>query len=94
MRASGDLGDLEWDYFGKRVDLALAGESKQTWAIEQERDATMRDQAAAFLRLAEAGDTSSLTTLEEGAVAVAVCDTARKSSQLGRIESVLDWRST
>ena len=93
MRAFGELGDLEWDYFGKRVSLALAGQPEQTWVIEQTRDQMMRDQAAAFLRSANDGSPSALATLAEGAFAVAVCDTARKSSSSGRIEPVLDWRT-
>ena len=92
MRASGELGDLEWDYIGKRVTLSLAGKPQQIWTIEQHRDDMMRDQAAAFLCLAGTDDSASLATLEEGAFAVAVCDTARKSSQCGRMEPVLDWR--
>ena len=94
MRACGDLGDLEWDYFEKRVVLARAGEPKQVWTAAQERDEMMRDQAAAFLGFGETGDSSFLASLEEGAIAVAVCDTARKSSQSGRREPVLDWSSS
>jgi predicted dehydrogenase len=94
MTAFGELGDLEWDYFGKRVALALAGRPQQIWNIEQERDEMLRDQAAAFLRFAETHDASSLATLEEGAFAVAVCDTARISSESGRMEPVLDWRNS
>jgi predicted dehydrogenase len=92
MRAFGELGDLQWDYIGKSVTLALAGQPSQSWKIEQERDEMMLHQAAAFLGAAGTDDTSSLATLEEGAFAVAVCDTVRKSSQSGRTESVLDWR--
>jgi predicted dehydrogenase len=94
MRAFGERGDLEWDYFGKRVSLGLVGQQEQNWAIEQTRDQMMCDQAAAFLRCAEVGHTSPLSTLEEGAFAVAVCDTARKSSDLGRVEPVMDWRTS
>jgi predicted dehydrogenase len=94
MRAFGERGDLEWDYFGRRVSLALAGQPERTWATEQTRDEMMRDQAAAFLRCAGEGTTSSLATLEEGAFAVAVCDAARKSSALGRVEPVVDWRTS
>jgi predicted dehydrogenase len=94
MRASGELGDLEWDYLGKRVVLSLAGQPKQSWKFDQERDESMRDQAAAFLRLDEAGDSSRLVTLDEGAFAVAVCETARKSSESCRLEAVLDWKNT
>jgi predicted dehydrogenase len=94
MRAFGEHGDLEWDYFDKRVSLVLAGEPEQTWVTEQTRDQMMCDQATAFLRCAGEADTSPLATLAEGAFAVAVCDTARKSSGLGRIEPVLDWRAS
>jgi predicted dehydrogenase len=93
MRAFGERGDLEWDHNGRQVSLALTGQPVRTWAIEQTRDQMMCDQTAAFLRSAGGGDTASLATLEEGAFAVAVCDTARKSSSLGRIQPVLDWRT-
>lgn len=94
MRAFGERGDLEWDYSSKRVSLALAGQPEQTWVVEQTRDQMMCAQAAAFLRCAEESDTSPLATLAEGAFAVAVCDTARRSSDLGRVEPVLDWRTS
>jgi predicted dehydrogenase len=93
MRAWGERGDLEWDYIGKRVTLNLAGQAEKLWSVDQERDEMIRDQIVDFLRVAEAGGASPLATLEEGAFAVAVCDTARKSSESNRVEPVLDWRS-
>jgi predicted dehydrogenase len=94
MRATGDLGELEWDYFEKTVSLTLAGRPKQVWKVEQQRDEMMRDQLAAFLHSAKDGEPSFLATLEDGCVAVAVCDAARKSSRSGRTENVLDWRNS
>jgi predicted dehydrogenase len=92
MCASGELGDLEWDYFEKRVTLSLPGQPKQIWATAQGRDEMMRDQTAAFLSVGETGNPSSLASFEDGALAVAICDTGRRSSQSSRIERVLDWK--
>ena len=92
MHAYGELGELEWDYIEKWVSLKQPGKAVQTWAINQERDEMMRDQLAAFVGSAGADLESSLATLEEGATAIAICDTARRSSQSGQLEVVPDWR--
>jgi predicted dehydrogenase len=92
IRAFGELGDIEWDYIAKTVSLNLAGQRQRTWTTTQERDDMMREQANAFTHLAAAHQFPCMATLEEGAIAVAICDTARKSSQSGRVEPVLDWR--
>ena len=92
MHAYGDLGELEWDYVGKCVSLSQPGKAVQTWAIDQARDEMMSEQLAAFIGFAGTHIGSSLATLDEGATAIAICDTARRSSQSGHVEVVPDWR--
>jgi predicted dehydrogenase len=92
MRAFGEYGDLEWDYIGKRVSLSRPGNADQVWMIDQARDDMMGDQLTAFIGYADADNESPLATLEEGATAVSICDTARLSSQSGHVELVPDWR--
>ncbi len=92
MHAYGELGELEWDYVEKWVSLRQPGKPAQTWAIDQARDEMMRDQLAAFIGTACMETESFLATLEDGATAVAICDTARRSSQSGHVEVVEDWR--
>ncbi len=92
MQAYGELGEIEWDGVAQNVTLHMNDQSPQTEHFPQERDATMRDQNSAFLRAACGGDPGTLTTFEEGAVAVSICDAARLSSASGRFEAVVDWR--
>jgi predicted dehydrogenase len=92
MCASGELGDLEWDYFQKNVTLSLAGKHKQIWTTDQKRDEMMRDQTTAFLAIEESRAPSAVASLEDGALAISICDAARRSSQSKRVEQVLDWR--
>ncbi len=92
MHAYGNLGELEWDYIEKWVSLKQPGKAVRTWEIDQARDEMMRDQMADFIGTAGTDTESFLATLEDGATAVAICDTARRSSQSGRVEVVPDWR--
>jgi predicted dehydrogenase len=93
MHAYGEAGEIEWDGVAQTVTLRMKDRPPQTESFPQERDATMQDQDTAFLRAASAGDPGTLTTFEEGAFAVAICDAARVSSDRGRFEPVMDWRS-
>ena len=92
MHAYGDSGEMEWNGVAQTVTLHIKDQSPQTEHFPQDRDATMRDQNTAFLRAACGGDAGTLTTFEEGAVAVSICDAARLSSASGRFEAVTDWR--
>ncbi len=92
MQAYGSSGEIVWDGVAQTVTLRIKNQPPQTEHFPQDRDATMRDQNAAFLRAACGGDPGTLTTFEEGAVAVGICDAARLSSANGRFETVTDWR--
>ena len=93
MHAYGASGEIEWDGVAQTVTLRIKDQPPQMAHFPQERDATMRDQNTAFLRAACGGDPGTLTTFEEGAVAVSICDAARLSSASGKLEAVMDWRN-
>jgi predicted dehydrogenase len=92
MHAYGSSGEIEWDGVTQTVTLRIQEQPPQTEHFPQERDATVRDQDTAFLRAAYGGDPGTLTTFEEGAIAVSICDAARQSSASGKFEAVMDWR--
>jgi predicted dehydrogenase len=92
MHAYGAVGEIAWDGIAQTVTLRVKDQPPQTAHFPQRRDATMRDQDTAFLRTACGGDPATLTTFEEAAVAVSICDTARLSSASGKFEAVMDWR--
>lgn len=92
MHAYGSSGEIAWDGIAQTVTVRIKDQSPQTNHFPEERDATMRNQNSAFLRAACGGDPGTLTTFEEGAVAVTICDAARLSSASGRSEAVTDWR--
>ena len=93
MHAYGESGEIEWDGVAQTVTLRIDNECPQTEQFPQERDATVRDEDTAFLRAASGGDPVNLTTFEEGALAVSICDAARRSSVSGKFETLTDWRA-
>ncbi|HEY4934465.1 MAG TPA: Gfo/Idh/MocA family oxidoreductase [Terriglobales bacterium] len=92
MLAFGAFGEIAWDGVAQTVTLRLKDQPPQTAHFPQQRDATMQDQDAAFLLAARGGDPGTLTTFEDAAVAVSICDAARLSSAGGKFEAVMDWR--
>ena len=82
----------KWDGVREQVNLRLAGEDTASAVVQQARDEMMRAQADAFVGAARGGDGEGLTTFDEGAFEVALCDAARRSSASGRFESIEDWR--
>jgi predicted dehydrogenase len=91
MRAYGTNGEIEWDGVAQSVSLRLNGSVKRR-KFPQDRDATILDQDSAFLRAASGGEPATLTQFSEGAVAVSICDAARRSSASGQYEAIRDWR--
>jgi predicted dehydrogenase len=91
MRAYGANGEIEWDGVAQSVSLRVnrSGEKRE---FPQDRDATIHDQDSAFLRAASGGDPATLTQFSEGALAVSICDAARRSSASGQYEEIRDWR--
>jgi len=92
IKAYGESGEIDWDGVEQTVTLRIKNRPTQTTHSPQERDATMRAEDATFLRAASGGDSGTLTTFEEGALAVSICDAARRSSASGKFEAVMDWR--
>jgi predicted dehydrogenase len=92
MHAYGALGEIQWDGVAQTVTLCIKDQLPQIEHLPQERDATLHDQNSAFLRAACGGNPGALATFEEGAIAVGICDAARRSSSSGKFEALLDWR--
>jgi predicted dehydrogenase len=92
MCAYGERGEIQWDGVAQTVTLRLDDCPPQVEHFPQDRDSTLRDQDTAFLRAACGGDSATLTTFEEGAVALSICDAARRSSNRGVFEPVFNWR--
>lgn len=93
MRATGPLGELEWDAVAGEVTLRRAGAEPEREQHRVERDDMYVRQAEAFLRAADGGDADGLATLDEGAFVVALSDAARESSRTGCLTRVPDWRA-
>ena len=92
MCAYGEFGEIHWDCVAQTVSLRINGRPPHSEHLPQERDSTLRDQDSAFLRAACGGDPATLTTFDEGAIALSICDAARRSSSSGVFEPVSDWR--
>jgi predicted dehydrogenase len=92
LRAYGEYGEIVWDGREQSVTLTMGSQEPNEEVLPQLRDEIIRDQAQAFLTGAAGGPTGTLATFEEGAAAVSICDTARRSSASGRIETVSNWR--
>jgi len=92
MSVYGEWGEIEWDGVAQSVSLCCR-DSMERRDFPEGPDATMRDQDAAFLEAASGGDADTLTTFAEGALAVSICDAARRSSMSGKFEAVVEWRA-
>jgi len=88
MRASGELGTLEWDGIEGTVTLALAETPVRTIRSSQTRDEMFLAQARAFIDACCGVVDRRLATGEEGVKALAVCDAARRASNSRREERV------
>ena len=91
MTAFGESGDIEWDAMTESVGVRLVDCQTTVDHVAQPRDAMMQAQAEALLAAVGGDDAGPLATFADGAVAIAVCDAARRSSQSGRVEAVEDW---
>lgn len=86
--AFGEGGVLELDLLEHRVTLARTVEAPVTSLGAQDRDEMMKAQALSFLAGASGESAGPLSTLEEGARALSVCDAARASAKSGRLEDL------
>jgi predicted dehydrogenase len=82
MRAAGEHGVLEWDGIRGEVVLELAGEPVQVERSSETRDEMLKAQDHAFIAgIMNGGEFDlRLATGDEGVRALAVCDSARRSS--------------
>lgn len=88
IRASGELGIIEWDGIKGTVTLALAGAPVQVIRSSQARDAMFLAQDHTFINTSRGIVDSRLATGEDGVKALAVCDAARRASDSRREERV------
>lgn len=88
MRASGELGTIQWDGIGGTVTMALADEENQLFRYAQASDEMLLAQALAFINACHGDPDSRLATCEEGVKALSVCDAARLASENRREERI------
>lgn len=93
MTAVGERGEITWDGIANRVTRTDETGRSDTSVFDEGGDAMYARQAAAFLRACDGGDPGVLATFDEGAFVTALADAARCSSQSGRTERILDWRT-
>lgn len=82
---AGEQGTLEWNGMAGSVVLAVSGGTRHEITLPVQRDAALTGQARAFLF----GDDENLATGEQGVLALAVCDAARRASAGAREEEVV-----
>ena len=87
-RKSGKMG---WDGVAQTAAVTKAGEAPQSFAVAHKRDRLISDQVQTFLGTIKGSDPGMLTTLEQVAIAMSICDAARRCSDSGRMEAVQDW---
>lgn len=90
ITAFGTLGEIRLDFLSKSVCLRIAGTDPVVFQHNQERDEMIARQLTAFLNDSRPSD---LTTFDEAAFALALCDAARQSSTSARWETIKDWRT-
>lgn len=91
MTAFGEAGTLTWD--GVEGTVKFERKDGTVTSLEQStpRDQMFVDQALAFVNTASGTLDSRLTTVNDGAKALAVCDAARTASRDGR-ETRVDYQ--
>ena len=92
LRATGDLGEVEWDGISGEVELRAPGRDPVRTRAALDRDGMMARQARAFLRAAAGGGGDFLATFEEAAFVASLCDAVRESSARGTVATIGDWR--
>lgn len=88
MRASGEMGTLEWDGIAGTVNIALAGEPAQVIPASETHEEMLFAQDRAFVEACSGEMDPRLATGEDGVKALAVCDAARRASDSSREEPV------
>lgn len=84
MTVYGELGTIEWDGVEGVTRLAIQDHPIEEIVPIQTRDQMFRSQTQAFIDASNGRSDFRLATAEEGVKALAVCDAARKSSEIKR----------
>ncbi|WP_394838069.1 Gfo/Idh/MocA family oxidoreductase [Pendulispora rubella] len=94
IEAFGHEGEIAWDAVENTVTVKSSRGTTQVNHVGCERNSMMREQFLALLACAR-GETYDrrLTSFDEGAFAIALCDAARASSASGAMETIRDWRN-
>lgn len=90
LRACGELGTLEWDGIQGTVTLGLPDSPPTISRSSQTREEMLSAQARAFIDAHRSLVDPRLTTGEDGARALAVCDAARRASETRR-EAMVEY---
>lgn len=88
IRASGANGEVMYDLLSRRIEVWHAGGDAHTAEGLPPLADVYPAQARAFLASLDGGGAGKLTTLEEGILALEVCDAWRTSAITGRSEEV------
>jgi len=88
VRATGSEGTLSLNLLDHSVQLLSKTAETYTETVTQNRDAMMQQQAKAFLEGCAGSQVPRLGTLNDGLLALAVCDAARESSRSRKEEAL------
>lgn len=88
LRAAGAGGELHYDLLARRIEVWRAGEEAYIVDDMPPLGHIYPAQARALLSLLQGGSAGRLTTMEEGILALEVCDAWRASASTGRTEEV------
>lgn len=87
MIAFGEHGTLEWDGIQGTTTLRLIDKAPHVQAAPETIDQLLSRQDGAFVRIENRTD-PRLASIDDALKALAICDTARRASQNGRVEQV------
>ncbi|WP_394848573.1 Gfo/Idh/MocA family oxidoreductase [Pendulispora brunnea] len=93
IEAFGRKGEIAWDAVANTVTVRTNGAEDRVNHVGCERNTMMREQILALLACARKEPFDArLTSFDDGAFAIALCDAARASSASGQVQPVRDWR--
>lgn len=86
--AHGKNGTLEWNCLAGMVTLTLAGRSSIRTVLSKSPERDFSAQVQAFIQAVAGYPDERLATLQDGLLALAVCDAVRKSSKSHRSQRI------
>jgi len=84
MTAHGETGAISWDGLTGAVSLQIFGQVEEVFPSSQTRDEMLLGQSLDFTDICEGRTSDRIATAVDGKRALAVCDAARRSSNLDR----------